>query len=193
MLLFHRYRGFLLFLLKLGVLCAIYFLWFKPNAWTLPVVSTYYCHLHHYTLKFLMEPSAWVLNSVGIDAVVVNLRHIHLPEHSFWLNMLNPCLGIDMMFAIGALIISFPGKWLDRLWFIPLGLIGIHTVNIARVVGLCLSWVKWQGFGPIEHHDLYDFFATLMILFFFILWIKRNQGALNMNGSIKKAGITMTG
>jgi exosortase/archaeosortase family protein len=161
------------FLVKLSVLCSVYFLWFAPNVWHLPVISTYYGHLIHYLLKFLIEPSVLVLKFLGYDSVIVNLREIDMYDLEFNIFIRNFCLGIDMMFALTALIVSFPGKWMDRLWFIPLGLIGIQCINIARVVALCLAWVKWGTDGPIDHHDLYNLVAVAFIFLMFVVWVNR--------------------
>lgn len=167
----NRNKAVIGFLAKLGILCAIYFWWFKPNAWTLPVVSTYYGHFIHYTLKYLVEPSVWILNMLGYGAEVVRLREVDMYDMDFNIHVRNYCLGTDMMFTLVALILSFPGKWINRLWFIPLGLIGVQFINIARIVGLCISWVIWGTNGPIDHHDLYNLFAVGFIFLMFMAWV----------------------
>jgi exosortase/archaeosortase family protein len=159
------------FLVKLGVLCGFYFLWFKHVVWTLPVISTLYGYLIHYLLVFLGEPSIWVLDLLGYDAVIVNLREIDMYDLEFNIHIRNFCLGVDMMFALTALIVSFPGKWINRLWFIPLGLIGIQIINIARVVALCIGWARWGTDGPIDHHDVYNVVAVVFIFLLFRAWV----------------------
>ena len=163
------------FLLKLTVLCGIYFWWFAPNVWQLPVISTYYGYFIHYTLKFLIEPSVAILNFMGYGAVIVNLREIDMFDLEFNAHIKNFCLGVDMMFALTALIVSFPGKWIDRVWFIPLGLLGIHIINIARIVGLCLALVHWGHGGFVDHHDLFNLFAVGFIFLMFVVWVNRHK------------------
>lgn len=161
------------FVVKLGVLCGLYFWWFAPNVWNLPVVSTYYGHFIHYLLKFLIEPSIWVLDILGYDAVVVRGREIDMFDLEFNIFIRNFCLGVNMMFSLTALLISFPGRWKDRLWFIPLGLLGIHAINIIRVVALCIAWAKWGTDGPIDHHDIFNLVAVTFIFFMFVVWVNR--------------------
>ena len=163
------------FLIKLTALCSFYFFWFSPNAWTLPVISTYYGHFVHYTLKFLVEPSVWILNTLGYGADVVNLRNLDLHDLEFNIHVKNFCLGIDMMFTLVALIISFPGKWIDRLWFIPLGIVGIQAINILRVIGLCLSWIVIGRGDFVDHHDVFNIIAVIFIFFLFVLWVNRYE------------------
>lgn len=170
-----RNKKLVLFLGKLGVLCAIYFWWFKPNVWQLPVISTLYGHYIHYTLKYLAEPSIWVLHALRYGADIVNQRNIDMYDLEFNIHIKNVCLGVDMMFTLVALIISFPGKWLDRLWFIPLGLLGIQAINIARIVGLCLSFI-WLKHGTfMDHHDAFNIIAVVFIFFLFVAWVKRYE------------------
>ncbi|MBL4587670.1 MAG: hypothetical protein JKX84_11540 [Flavobacteriales bacterium] len=166
-------RDLLLFLAKLGALCAFYFLWFSPRVWQLPVISTYYGHYIHYTLLTLGESSIWVLNALGFEAELIDMRNIDLYDSIVDIHIRNYCLGIDMMFTLTALIISFPGKWKDRLWFIPMGIIGIQIINIARVVGLCLSWIILQRGDFVDHHDVFNIVAVTFIFLLFRAWVKR--------------------
>ncbi len=170
-----RNKELVLFLVKLTTLCGVYFYWFAPNVWQLPVVSTYYGHYVHYTLKYLIEPSVWILHQLGYGADIVNLREIDMHDLEFNIHIRNFCLGTDMMFSLTALIISFPGRWVDRIWFIPLGLLGIQLINIARVVALCIVWVIWGTNGPIDHHDLFNLVAVTFIFLLFVAWVKRYE------------------
>jgi exosortase/archaeosortase family protein len=170
---YDKNKDIIWFLGKLGLLCGFYFLWFKTNVWSLPVISTLYGHFIHYLLKFLIEPSVWMLNLMGFEAVVAQTRQIDMFDLEFNIFVRNYCLGVDMIFSFCALIISFPGKWLERAWFIPLGILGIHTINIIRVIALCLSWLKWGTDGPIDHHDVYNVVAVTFIFLMFVVWVNR--------------------
>ena len=156
---------------KLIVLCGFYYFWFSPNVWKIPIVSTYYGYFIHYTLLFLGEPSVWILNALGYGAELVRLRNIDMYDLEFNIHIRNFCLGIDMMFALTALIVSFPGKWINRLWFIPLGILGIHVINILRIVGLCISWSVLKVGDFVDHHDIFNIVAVIFIFFMFVQWV----------------------
>lgn len=112
----------------------------------------------------------------------MDLREIHVKNPPFRLLMRNPCLGTDMMFAFAALVISFPGKMVNRLWFLPLGWIGVQIANIIRVVGLCLVWLNYGTGGPIDHHDFFNLITTLFVLGMFLFWVRlyRNENNESM-------------
>lgn len=168
-----RHRESVLFILKLAALLIFYFFWFVPRAWHLPVISTFYGHFVHYTLLTLIESSVWLLNLLGYGAEVVQHREIDLYGTVFNIHIKNYCLGLDMMFVFTSLILAFPGRWKDRLWFIPLGLVGIHIINIFRTVGLCLSWLIIQRGDFVDHHDVFNVLSVIFIFLMFTRWVKR--------------------
>ena len=163
----------ILFLAKLGILCAVYFLWFSKVVWQLPVISTFYGHFVHYTMLSLTHGSVWVLNLLGYQAEVFNVRYIDLYDSIMNIFIKNFCLGIDMMFVLTALIVSFPGKWLHRIWFIPLGIAGIQIINIGRIVGMSLSWIILDRGAFVDHHDVFNTIAVVFIFIMFTFWVKR--------------------
>lgn len=162
------------FLITLTVLCGLYYFWFSPNAWTIPLIGPYYGHFVHYTLVTLGNATIFLLGLLGHHAEIIDLREIVMDDTMIHIFIRNFCLGIDTMFLLTALIISYPGKWLDRLWFIPLGVLGIHIINIIRITGLCLSWIYFPDQSFIDHHDVYNVIAMIFIFGMFTIWVKRS-------------------
>lgn len=120
-----------------------------------------------------MEPSVWLLQIAGYDAELVDLRRIHVASQNFRFIMQNACLGVDMMFAFAALVVSYPGQWIHRMWFLPLGYIAIELLNIIRVIGLCLVWLNYGTGGPIDHHDIFNIAMVVAILMLFFVWVQK--------------------
>ena len=166
-----RNKEVLLFLAKLSVLCGFYFLWFSKVVWQLPVISTLYGYFVHYTLITLTQGSVFVLNLLGYEAEVFNMRYIDLYDSIMNIYIKNFCLGIDMMFVFTALIVSFPGSWLNRLWFIPMGIVGIQLINIGRIVGMSLSWIILDRGNFVDHHDAFNLVAVIFIFLMFTMWV----------------------
>jgi len=86
----------------------------------------------------------------------------------------NPCNGMSLFGLFAAVIIAFPSKNkkarkfnLKKLWFIPLGILLIHIVNVIRVAILAViaSYnFEWLNFN----HDVT--FKIVTYAFIFILW-----------------------
>ena len=86
----------ILFLAKLGILCAVYFLWFSKVVWQLPIISTYYGHFVHYTMLSLTHGSVWVLNLLGYQAEVFT------PELALAIN--NPVIELAIFFDLNSFL-----------------------------------------------------------------------------------------
>lgn len=86
----------------------------------------------------------------------------------------NPCNGLSLFGLFVAVIIAFPskkrqGRWLNyhKLWYIPMGILLIHFINIIRVAILTViaSYnFEWLNFN----HDVT--FKIVTYAFIFILW-----------------------
>ncbi len=46
-----------------------------------------------------------------------------------------PCNGMELMALFAGFVIIFHGSWKNKLWYIPLGLIIIHFLNLLRGIG----------------------------------------------------------
>ena len=82
----------------------------------------------------------------------------------------NHCLGIAPMVIFAGLIIAYEGKWWHKAWFIPLGMFGIYSVNLARMVALgatqeCCTKI----FLEIAHSSVYLLLSYGMF-FLFVMW-----------------------
>ena len=178
--LIKKYMPIIKFLGVTGILCIIYYYWFAPQAWSVPVIGPYYGHFVHYTLLTLGESSVFLLNLMGHPAWIIDdpayeaMRFIDLEEAYTNVYIKNVCLGIDTMFVFSALIVGFPGKWVDRLWFIPLGILGIHIINIFRITGLCLAIIYTDDPTAVDHHMMFNIAAMIFIFGMFVVWVNRS-------------------
>src|SRR5690606_31585355 len=48
------------------------------------------------------------------------------------------CNAISLFILFSIFIIAYPGNQKNKLWYIPVGLIAIHILNILRVIALAL-------------------------------------------------------
>ena len=185
-----KYLPIIQFLGVTGCLCLVYYWWLLPRIWTLPVISTLYGYLVHYALLTLGETSVFILNILGYNSWVISepeqlrgvaddplfeaMRYIDMEDVYMNVYIKNFCLGINTMFVFSALIIGFPGKWKDRLWFIPIGMLGIHFINIIRIVALCLAIILSPTPENFKHHEIFDAIAMVFIFLMFMVWVRRS-------------------
>ena len=82
------------------------------------------------------------------------------------------CLALSHMGLITGLIISYPGKFINKIWFIPASIFMVYLLNAFRLFLIALVLI----FSP-KYDEFAHYFFTRIILYFGILllwliWIK---------------------
>jgi exosortase family protein XrtF len=137
-----------------------YEFWLKPNSvldeWVIQRIvngTRFVLNILGYTLLEPLQTTGFE-NRVGIhgsSGVIVGA----------------PCDGLVLFALFTAFIIAYPGPWKHKAWFIPLGIIGIHCINVGRVAALAIIVninPDWLAFN----HDYT--FTILVYSFVFLLW-----------------------
>lgn len=107
-----------------------------------------------YTLIPEPDPK-WAIRTLGIDGT-----------HGIWIG--DPCNGITLFALFTGFVIAYPGPIKTKLWFIPLGIVLIHIVNIFRIIALVFITL----FAPqyLEFNHTYTF-TIIVYSFVFFLWM----------------------
>ncbi|WP_240731659.1 exosortase X [Hymenobacter radiodurans] len=78
------------------------------------------------------------------------------------------CDGLVLYALFAGFVLAFPGPIRHKIWFIPMGLILIYSINILRIAALCLNHLYWHQTVDFNHHYTFTF---LVYGFIFLLWI----------------------
>lgn len=79
-----------------------------------------------------------------------------------------PCNGLELFALFTGFVMAYPGPIKKKLWFIPLGILSIHFLNILRVIGLAL--LSYYAPEKLEFNHTYTF-TFIIYTFVFTLWI----------------------
>jgi exosortase family protein XrtF len=86
------------------------------------------------------------------------------------------CNGFKLFSIFTIFIVAFPGKIKSKLWFIPMGLVIIHFVNVLRIMALVLINNYYPAYLDFNH--LYTFtiivYAAIFVLWY--IWAKKYSG-----------------
>lgn len=85
----------------------------------------------------------------------------------------NYCLAVELFVLFVALVASYPGSFITKAWFIPLGLLSIHFINVIRVISLNLLTVYAPEYADFNHHFTFRVIVFVYILFLYQLFLKR--------------------
>lgn len=83
------------------------------------------------------------------------------------------CMGRNIMLGYAALIAVFPGKFVHKLWYIPMGLSVITLVNILRISGLAITAYCCPQYSDINHYFVFKVIAWIIIFFLWVIWFNR--------------------
>lgn len=166
------------FLLKALILYLSYYLiyelWLRPQRWldmlvisNLETASSFILKALNFTL--IQESSDVFIRTIGIDGT-----------NGLWIG--DPCNGLTLFALFAGFVIAYPGSLKTKLWFIPLGLIMIHLLNILRIVALVVIVYYFPDPEVLDFNHTYTF-TMLVYGFVFGLWYIW----ANKHGGIKAA------
>lgn len=88
------------------------------------------------------------------------------------------CNAITLFSLFSVFIIAYPGKIKDKLWYIPLGILSIHVLNILRVVALVLIANYYPALLDFNHTYTFTFLIYSFIFALWIIWVNKYSGKI---------------
>lgn len=143
----------------------VYEAWLHPSGiWDKLIISNLVV-LTNSTLHFLGyttitdsgDPS---MRIVGIDGT-----------NGVWIG--DPCNGFSLFALFLVFMLTYPGPWKQKLWYIPMGLIIIHFVNVLRIVALTIILNINSDWLDFNHNYTFNIvvYSTVFLLWF--IWAKK--------------------
>jgi exosortase family protein XrtF len=88
----------------------------------------------------------------------------HRPVVYIW----HPCNGLVLYALFSGFIVAFPGPVRRKLWFVPLGILLIYSLNVLRIIALSLN--KYYDYQSADFNHHYTFTA-IVYAGIFALWM----------------------
>jgi len=142
--------------------------------------------------KFVLDPSGrldlwlidrikaqseWLLQFLGYQLLpessnVEGDRYIGIQGgHYLWIG--NSCNGLSIFAYFSAFILAFPGSWKHKLWFMPLGILLIHGVNVIRVAALCIVVKVDPDLLSLNHDAIFYIVVYSFVIGLWFWWVKQ--------------------
>jgi exosortase family protein XrtF len=87
-----------------------------------------------------------------------------------------PCNGITLMFLFAIFVIAYPGNIKHKLWYVPLGILIVHTINIARIIALALIAKYDYTYLDFNHTYTFTFLAYSAVFGLWMIWVNKLSG-----------------
>ncbi|OIP81049.1 MAG: hypothetical protein AUK44_10865 [Porphyromonadaceae bacterium CG2_30_38_12] len=111
--------------------------------------------------------SYFILHALGSDVQLLTHNWLRYPNHVN-VQIVWSCSGLKQAYIFTCIIAFSHGKFVKKMWFIPLGLVVVYFVNIIRIAAIT---------ALIEHHPeqfelLHEhIFKYAFYAFVFALWV----------------------
>ena len=82
------------------------------------------------------------------------------------------CNGLEMMALFAGFVSIFTGNWKNKIWFIPLGLLILHFLNIFRVISLIFIGKNSIDNLHFNHHYTFTIIMYGIVFVGWMIWVK---------------------
>lgn len=83
------------------------------------------------------------------------------------------CNAITLFTLFSVFIVAYPGNQNHKFWFVPVGILAIHLLNICRVIALVLIANYAPEYLNFNHTYTFTFLVYSFIFFLWILWVNK--------------------
>lgn len=153
-----------------GVAGALLLLWFFGYEQHLAVDG----RLDQALCSQIARAGAGVLRGLGFEARAggTHSQMLYLGgQAAVWVGP--PCNGLVLYALFGGFVLAYPGPLRHKLWYLPLGLALIWTLNVLRVAALALNHQYAPGSMDFNHHYTFAFVVYAAIFGLWMWWARR--------------------
>jgi exosortase/archaeosortase family protein len=156
----------------------LYILWYIVyELWLHPIEK-----LDIAVIKLTLKCSTAILNIAGYHTFSGSDRLMGIDgTNGLWMG--DNCDSVELCALFAGFILAFPGNWVKKSWYIPIGLTAIFLLNVVRMILLAIIQKnmaeKWLKFNHTYT------FTIIVYLFIFLLWYYWIKKLSYLNGQKK--------
>ncbi len=127
--------------------------------------------LYMYLRGLLFVHSAWVVENI-IGYEFIREGYLMRFEGGGGLLVDESCSAVKWFAHFLVMMLLFPGPWKHKLWFIPVGVLITHAVNIIRIAGLAVVFVNQYNAFDFYHDYVFRPFFYLVLFLMWVVWVE---------------------
>jgi len=169
---FAKSNAFIRFIISAGSLYLILFLIYQ-------FVVKRYTYYDQKFIGFIINSADVFLQTLGYKTFkVLQDRDVQVVgidgSNGVWVG--SNCNAITLFTLFAVFIIAYPGNQKHKLWFVPLGIIAIHLINVLRVVALAMIANSYPQYLNFNHTFTFTFLVYSFIFGLWIVWVNKFAG-----------------
>ena len=152
----------------------LYIIWFLSYDYLIAPEGT----IDRWLNKVVGVQSSLVLNMIGYESDTtpgINQTVVRINSTGM-VGVGNPCNGLELFVLFTGFILCFPGNSRSKLWFIPLGIVIIHIVNVFRSTALALIQFHDPASLDFNHHYTFTVIVYAIIFVLWMYWVNKYSG-----------------
>jgi exosortase/archaeosortase family protein len=149
-------------------------LWAIGSAYGLGVDSP----LDSLLCRQLAAGSVWGLQALGWNASVsATIPNLLLLNNQPTVIVGAPCDGLVLYVLLAGFVLAYPGPGQRRLWFVPLGIVGLWVLNVIRIMALAINHRYSPETFEFDHHYAFSAVAYAALGGLWWLWTRQSLPA----------------
>jgi exosortase family protein XrtF len=93
----------------------------------------------------------------------------------------SPCNAITLFALFTVFIVAYPGNQKHKFWYIPIGILIIHLLNIFRVLALAMISFYRPDLLEFNHTYTFTFIIYGVIFLLWLIWVNKFSEKINSN------------
>lgn len=83
------------------------------------------------------------------------------------------CNAVTLFFLFSVFVLAYPGHQKNKLWYVPIGILSIHFLNILRVLALALIAFYKPDLLEFNHTYTFTFIIYGYIFLLWMIWVNK--------------------
>lgn len=169
MVTFKTLNSFHKFLLKAVVLYSFCYFFYE-------LILKTYTRFDQYFIRLIIDTCERILSFLNyktFSSKEINDFQVFGIDGSNGVWIGGPCNGITLMFLFAIFIIAYPGNFKHKLWYLPIGIILVYSLNLFRIVSLSLIAYYKPSYLEFNHTYTFTFIAYSFVFSLWMLWVNK--------------------
>jgi exosortase family protein XrtF len=123
--------------------------------------------------KHVAQSAVFFLQLFDVNTQMATEKVIILVNNQPCVTIRHYCNASEFFGLFFCMVLTFPAAWKHKLWFVVLGILSIHLLNIFRVAMLALNQYYYPQYLDVNHKYIFVFIVYGLIFVMWVFWIQK--------------------